>query len=514
MKTFSLDGRWRMAWAKHDAPIDRNALTDIAAIQSADIPTVEAKVPGNAELSLSEAGILPDDLFYGDNILLVQEYEDCHFWYYRSFDAEGFGEGDAIRFEGIDTVAEIYLNGVLLGKTENMLIPHELILPELRHCGNELVVHILPTCIEARKYPVDAGSFALRYNYDSLQIRKAGHCFGWDIMPRVVSAGIWRSVTLIEKKAERIEEIYLYTLSVDAAANRATIGCYHNLTLEKGCLRGYRIRVEGVLGESRFASEQEVWHTCGRFTIGIGDAKLWWPRSMGAANLYDITVTLLYHDAVIDTRQLRFGIRTVKLERTSLTDSTGSGQFRFLVNGTPFFVKGTNWVPVDAFHSRDRARLPQILPMLTDIGCNAVRCWGGNVYEDDLFYDFCDENGIAVWQDFAMGCGVYPQDERFQKQLANEADVIIKRLRNHPSIVLWAGDNECDSAYSWGGAVRNPNANMLTRRVLPEAIERYDPYRSFLPSSPYIDEAAYNRPEGFREAYLPEQHCWGPQVGS
>ncbi|MBQ4575084.1 MAG: hypothetical protein IJA85_07755 [Clostridia bacterium] len=510
MNTFSLDGCWRMAWAKHDVPIKCDVLTSIAAIETAELCTVEAKVPGNAELSLSEADILPYDLFFGDNILLVQAYEDCHFWYYRSFDAVGFGAGDAIRFEGIDTIAEIYLNGELLGKTENMFIPHEFSLPALREKGNELVVHILPVCIEARKYPVDAGSFAQRYNYDSLQIRKAGHCFGWDIMPRVVSAGIWRPVMLVEKKEERIEEIYFYTLRTDCTAGSAVIGFYHNLVLTGGNLKDYQIRVEGVCGESSFSSEQDIWHTCGRYPISIDDAKFWWPRSMGDANLYNIKVTLLRCGEVIDTKQLRFGIRTVRLERTSLTDREGNGQFRFHVNGQPFFVKGTNWVPVDAFHSRDRERLPQILPMLTDIGCNAVRCWGGNVYEDDLFYDFCDENGIAVWQDFAMGCGVYPQDERFQKQLSDEAGVIIRQLRNHPSIILWAGDNECDLAYSWGGAMRDPNKNVLTRRVLPEAVERHDPYREYLPSSPYIDQTAYDSSSGSQDA-LPEQHCWGPR---
>ena len=168
---------------------------------------------------------------------------------------------------------------------------------------------------------------------------------------------------------------------------------------------------------------------------------------------------------------------------------------------------GTNWVPLDAFHSQDPKRLDQALALLDDIGCNMVRCWGGNVYESDTFYDFCDAHGILVWQDFAMGCSVYPHDSEFMERLSKEAVYQIKRLRNHPALALWAGDNENDQAlYDWNGFVRNPNHNILTRQLLPELVRMHDYARPFLPSSPYISEEVFAG-----NGLMPENHLWGPR---
>ncbi|MBQ4349875.1 MAG: glycoside hydrolase family 2, partial [Clostridia bacterium] len=151
-------------------------------------------------------------------------------------------------------------------------------------------------------------------------------------------------------------------------------------------------------------------------------------------------------------------------------------------------------------------RLPAILPMLDDLGCNIVRCWGGNVYENDLFYDYCDAHGIMVWQDFAMACGVYPQDREFLDAMREEVIAVVKRLRNHPSIILWAGDNECDCAYAWGGEDRDPNDNRITREIIPDVLRITDYSRPYLPSSPYIDEEAYRT-----RGEISENHLWGPR---
>jgi beta-mannosidase len=168
---------------------------------------------------------------------------------------------------------------------------------------------------------------------------------------------------------------------------------------------------------------------------------------------------------------------------------------------------GSNWVPVDSYHSRDKARIPQIMELLDDIGCNALRCWGGNIYEDPLFYRYCDEMGIMVWQDFAMACGVYPTDNDFKEVIYREAVQVIRLLRQHPSIILWAGDNECDQFVAGDGYGRDPNLNRLTREVYPDAVYNEDPTRPFLPSSPYIDEDAAKLPQ----EYLSENHLWGPR---
>ena len=507
VKRLCLDGNWTLFYGPNQQVAKMtDRLTNREALEQSGLPMIDARVPGNFELALYDSGLI-DDPFFGHNVLKLQEFESYHTWYCLQFDVQGVDGSETLLFEGLDTFARIYLNGEMIGETDNMLIPHEIPAISLKEGANELVVHIRPATIEARKFEMEAGAFALRYNYDSLYVRRAPHTYGWDIMPRIVSSGIWRSVNLLQKPADRIVDAYVYTLSIDKGSARARVALFYNLAVSEDSLKGYRVRFRGQCGDSRFDAAHDVWHTGGRLEAHVENCKFWWPRTMGDPNLYDVTIELYKGDALVDTRRVRTGFRTVELRRTSVTDLEGRGEFCFYVNGERLFVLGTNWVPVDAFHSRDKERLPDILPMLTDVGCNAVRCWGGNVYEDDLFYEFCDENGVVVWQDFSMGCAVYPQDDEIAEKLRVEADAIVKRLRNHPSIILWAGDNEVDDAYGWTGLRRDPNDNRLTREVLPTSVRRHDPARPYLPSSPYWDREGFAR--GAR--YLPEQHIWGPR---
>ena len=182
------------------------------------------------------------------------------------------------------------------------------------------------------------------------------------------------------------------------------------------------------------------------------------------------------------------------------------GQFMFKVNGVPILVKGSNWVPADAFHSRDAGRYEKILALFVDLKCNFLRSWGGNVYEDDAFFNICDRNGIMVWQDFAMADAVYPITDDFLDLIRQEAVSVVSKLRNHPSLALWAGDNEVDGAYLFHGL--DPAHNKINREVLPQVVFRCDPYRPYLPSSPYISpEVAATG----NHQLMPEEHLWGPR---
>lgn len=505
MKTISLSGQnWTLIYVKNSVLADSDFRYDPDLLRSlgCEIP---ASVPGNLEIDLERAGKI-DDPFYADN----HRKRDCeylHCFYTRKFDYDGSLQSPSLVFEGIDTVADIYLNGQRIGSCDNMLIPHEFSVADvIAHGTNTLTVHIKPAVIEARKYTHALNDSAFIYNNESLYLRKAPHSFSWDIMPRMVSAGIWRPVYLKENKPDRIKEFYCYTRCCDE--NSASLYMQYNTAIsEDECLR-YTLSVRGVCGESTFSFTTPLWHTSGCGAIHVPSPKLWWPCFNGEQNLYDVTVTLLRDGEEADVYKTRMGIRTVALDRTSTTDARGDGEFCFRVNGKPIFCMGTNWVPVDALHSRDAERLPKLLPMLTDINCNIIRLWGGNVYENDLLYDFCDENGILIWQDFIMGCAIYPQDEAFQRRLHTEAVAVIKRLRHHASLLLWAGDNECDCAYlGWEGQMkRDPNQNVLTRGVLKDAVRVHDYTRPYLPSSPYIDEHAFTC-----GGPTSEDHLWGPR---
>ena len=492
------DMQWRIAYAHHEQACQKRLLT-IGDIEGAGFDTLPATVPGCLEKELMQAGKL-DDLYFSTNTLQAQGLEDVHVWYYTRIKIEK--KDQYLRFEGIDTFSDIYVNGKLVKSTDNMFLSYD-VQADWFTGENEVVVHIKPTMLEARKFTPPAISRALNYNYSSLYVRKAAHMFGWDIMPRIVSAGLWKEVKLLERKQDSIEQVYLLTHQIHQG-NLAFVHCFIHTNLSGVFAQDYQVRIEGVCGESRFSVEQRLWHTATRIYFEVPACKLWWPKNAGEQNLYDVTVTLLRNGAVCDTYTFAFGIRTVELERTEITDSDGNGEFCFRVNGKKIFILGTNWVPMDAMHCNDEARLPKALELLDDIGCNMVRCWGGNVYESDAFFDFCDRKGILVWQDFAMGCGIYPNEEEFAKRLEEEAVFQIKRLRNHPSLALWAGDNECD--HEMRGNKLDPNRNILTRSVLKKCVELHDYAREYLPSSPYISTPAF-RGEGL----MPEEHLWGPR---
>ena len=498
---FSLDGAWSLAYGFEPpaAPF-----TAIAEIERAGLPVHAATVPGNVELDLHAAGVVPDP-FHGTNLVGLRRFETAHFWYFRKFAADAPADLEPVlRFEGVDCYADVYLNGVHIGACDNMLIEHEFDVGGSLRAENELVVHIRPALEEAARFSYGPGVAAGPANYAGLYVRKAPHMFGWDIMPRALSAGLWRPVTLRFRPPERLESVYLRTLAADEREARLVL--HYGARLSDPVNRRYEIEVVGTCGDSRFAARAPMAFGAGRLPVSVPRPKRWWPRGRGAADLYDVTVRLFRDGDEIDSATFRHGIRTVVLRRTSLTDSQGNGEFCFEVNGERVFVLGTNWVPADAYHSRDVERIPRMIEFAKEAGCNMIRCWGGNVYENDLFFDLCDEAGILVWQDFALACAVYPQDDAFCERLAREATRVVRRLRGHACLALWAGDNECDEAHDWHGC-GDPNAHRPTREVLPRVLRVEDPARPYLPSSPYIDTAAYPA----SRAFLPERHLWGPR---
>ena len=504
----TFDNQWKIAYIAHESVDTRPVPKTVAELSSYGEGQMSAQVPIEFALALEENGIVPE-IYKDQNVLQLQKYESYHAFYGCSFSYQKKeGYIPELVFEGLDTVCEIWLNGQLLGKTENMFIPHTFRPDNLVEGDNELVLHFLPVTMEARKYEVKAGNTHMPYNFDSLHIRKAPHSYGWDIMPRIVTCGVFRPVYLQYRPMESIKQAYLMTVSADKKGKKASLLFFYELDIKAADLSSYTIELEGICGDSRFFAKKQLWSVAGEiFLEGLQDIKLWQPKGSGTPYLYDVCVTLKKDNAVLDRKQFRTGIRTVALERTSLTDMEMSGKFQFFVNGEKVFILGTNFVPMDAFHSRDRQRLTQACELLEDIGCNAIRLWGGNVYEDDYLYDFCDEHGILIWQDFMMACGLYPQDDRMCQMLFAEATAIVRRLRQHPSILLWAGDNEVDQFAYCTTFRRNPNDNILTRQVLPAVIRQEDSARPYLPSSPFIDGECFGKEPGM----FSEQHLWGPR---
>ncbi len=464
-------------------------------------------VPGNVELDLSAAGYLPADLYMGENIRQAEKFETYEWWYMASFAAEAPEENQRLflHFEGVDCFAEVYLNDFKIGESDNMFIPFEFdITPYLKGGKNTLAVRLRSAVLEENNIDTELYTMAnlWKRQTQSAYVRKAPHSYGWDIMPRAVSAGIWRGVYLDYRDDFYIKQLYAAARSI--SEEKAELLVMYELSLPQSAFgKKIEVSIEGVCADSSFKAVNSIRSKAGSFIASVEKPKLWWPRGYGKAELYKTSFSVFLDGEEKAKKEFNLGIRTVTLEHTDVTDGK-NGYFRFIVNGEEIMVKGSNWVPMDVYHSRDRQRYKKALDLAEDIGCNMLRCWGGTVYEDHEFFDFCDKHGIMVWQDFSMACFLYPQDVDFQNKIKKEAQTIVRRLRQHPSIVLWAGDNECDWVLS---RHQNPNmTNVITREILPSVVLNNDFFRPYLPSSPFVSEKASG------ESDMPEDHLWGCRI--
>lgn len=496
-----LDGDWTLYYAP-----EKGGKSDVFSADMLDKwPHIPAHVPGCAEEALVDAS-LEGDPFYDENLLNFNKYEYVQWIYRRCFDGAAVtpGKRALLRFEGIDTVADVYLNGEKIGHAENMLIEHEFDVTDILRSGeNELIVHIHSVMNFARAKEYNIGMRGTAHRSEICWTRKAAHCFGWDIMPRLVTSGLWRGVSLIERPMTRLTETYYAVPVVDRLKGTALLEYAYRFETDADTLEGFAVRVSGRCGEHTFCDEQPAWFVSGNCECMIQDACFWWPKGYGEAALYDVTMELIHFGEVVDVRHERIGLRTVRLERDF---APGQQKFAFYVNEVPIMVRGTNWVPLDAIHSRDAKRLEASFDLVRTCGCNMMRSWGGGVYESDRFFDLCDENGVMVWQDFCMGNTNYPQGADFAAVIEEEAAAVIRRLRNHASLAIWSGDNEIDTK-NMGFHYPHYDAryNRVAHETLVKSLEEHDPYRFFVRSSPEI-------PDGFDMNNVPEQHTWGPRA--
>ena len=497
-----LDGVWQLTGFL-EAGYRCESPDALSAVPAEPIP---AHVPGNVELDLHREGLL-EDPYIGTNVLDIAQYEGHEWWYSTTFSTPAEPGRNILRFEGLDLLATVWVNGAVVGEADNMFISHEFdVTNHLKPTGEKNTLHVRLGSVTraATRFPYEPIQNALPTNAEQLHIRKAPHMFGWDIMPRIVSAGIWRSVYLDIRGNYEISSLYYHPHSI--SENHAGLHVRWQINVPPEDLPRLSVRMRGTCSDSTFEAESGCRFVAGDLGVSIQSPKLWWPHGYGKPHLYDVEFELLLDGEVVDKCTDRIGLRDIQLERTDITTDDNPGEFIFRVNGEKILIKGSNWVPADAFHSRDAERIPRMLDLMEDIGCNMVRCWGGNVYEDHLFFNLCDENGFLVWQDFAMACGRYPQTDEFAAKLRAEAEHVVTKLRNHASLAVWCGDNECDEGYFFAGL--DPNTNRLTRQVLPEVVNRLDPWRPYVPSSPYHSPAMMAK----RDIQLmPERHMWGPR---
>ncbi|MFI1675685.1 glycoside hydrolase family 2 protein [Streptomyces sp. NPDC020607] len=442
---------------------------------------LEARVPGCIHTDLLTAGLIPDP-FLGANEHEVEWVGRRAWTYTRRLDEAAPGaaahERTDLVFEGLDTAAHIVLAGQELGRTRNM---HRTYRFDVTGRAGELNVTFASAYDEAASVQELTGERPNVYPQPFQYIRKMAANFGWDWGPTVVTAGMWRPVRLEHWSTARIARVRPL-VTVDGARGRVEL----RVDLERAASgAGRPLAVHAtVAGASARAVADDNAVT---LVLDVPDVELWWPRGYGEQPLYDIELTLLDGDEALDGWRRRVGFRTVELDRAA--DEHGTG-FTFVVNGERVFVRGVNWIPDDVLPSRItperyRARLEQTAAANVDL----VRVWGGGIYEDDAFYDACDELGLMVWQDFLFACAAYPEEQPLRGEVEAEARDNVVRLMPHPSLVLWNGNNE----NLWGfrdwdweqPLAGNSWGEGYYLGLLPRVVAELDPTRAYSAGSPW-----------------------------
>ncbi len=470
-----LDGNWRVAWTEYQG-------REPAPPAPQRIAPIPATVPGDVHLDLERQGLLPD-LFVGTNLDRAWWIEHKDWWYLTEFDAPAdLGEREAILvFHGLDTFASVWLNDELVGKSDNMFIRHEFPVTGKLKAGqqNRLCVR-LASC--AHSIVIDPDHKPLNWSPERLFCRKAQMSFGWDIAPRLVTAGIWRPVEIVLVDRGRLTGAGPAKVKFKGAAADATV----RVDVDWRGKDGEAGKLRGRLAGTEWEIDVKLRAGISTYEAGVKgvQAEAWWPAGYGDPNLVPLSVELVAGGDKIDALERRVGLRTIELVQEP--QPGGKQSFYFRCNGKRIFITGLNWTPLDAILARvTPERITRALEDLAGIGCNMLRVWGGGVYESDHFFGECDRLGIMVWQDFMMSCGWYPQTDEMAARIEAEARQVVRDFRHHPSIALWCGDNEIDVFYP-----KLMPENRLTRRVLAKVCGDLHPEVQYLPSSPMSPESA------------------------
>lgn len=450
----------------------------------------EGTVPGSVHTDLSGSH-LPADLYFRDNAEQCQWIENCDWQYSRTFQLSNIPDAATLVFEGLDTYADISLNGTFIASTDNMFISHSFDIKKLLRCGeNKLTVYFHSPVRRVADLPLCDGAFTR----ERMHTRRIQCTYGWDWVARFVTCGIWRDVYIDFTSGFHVKDVYVYTENIFENSAQivieASFGNYEN---------GGFAEIE-ILDPEQNSIYRHRWFRKEDFLkeyIDIPHARLWYPAGYGEQPLYTL---------IINGQTVRFGIRTVSI--LQLQDQEGSAYynkclkikdtvsgkcydrneeftgFELRINNIPVFCKGANWVPCEPFPSAEQdEKITTLLTLAKKANVNMLRVWGGGIFEKQHFYNECDRLGLLVTQDFLMACGSYPEQEAsFTEHMKKEATFAALALRNHPSLVWWSGDNE--NAIDGFDEAEDYHGRTAIHDGIYPVLNRLDPKRRFLLSSP------------------------------
>ncbi|KAI9899249.1 hypothetical protein N3K66_005710 [Trichothecium roseum] len=402
-----------------------------------------SQFPTNVHLDLLHHKLIPDP-YIGKNELEVQWVGE-RVWVYRtSFTSPAVSEGSkaVLSFEGLDTFATVVLNGEPILETDNMFIPERVdVTGKLKKQGEQNDMVITFDCAYLRgwelveKHPHHKWG-CWNGDVSRLAVRKTQYHWGWDWGPTLLSCGPWRPVSL-EVYESHIADLWT-TVEVDDSLSIAKVHAYVKTEGEAEKVT-FQLSLDG---NETLTAEATVNNNRAEAVIVVEKPELWYPVRYGKQPLYTLKATLLDDNEEVDISSKKIGLRKAELVQDPLIDQPGTS-FYFRINNIPVFCGGSDWIPADNFIPRiSKERYYDWVKLVADGNQFMIRVWGGGIYEEQAFYDACDELGILVWQDFMFGCGNYPAWPEMLDSIKREAEENVKMLRHHPSIVIWAGNNE------------------------------------------------------------------------
>ena len=473
-----------------------------------DTNWLPAKVPGTVHTDLLQNKIIPDP-FFSNNEKELQWIENEDWQYETKFTvskSELSNENCVLKFEGLDTYAEVFLNGNKILSANNMFRTWKVEVKKFLILGQNKLEITFASAVKKGKEATQKLSYTLPGD-EKVFTRKAQYQYGWDWGPRFATAGIWRKVSMQFWNKATFKNISYE--QKELTAQKAKVD-FH-FTIEASSAGAYDIK----FGNVPFSRKLKKGINKVAISLDLPNPIFWWPNGMGVAHQYIFDFSLYFKQLKLEEKSIKIGLRTIELVHEK--DSIGKS-FYFKVNGIPVFMKGANYIPPDSFLPRVSSLDYQaIVKNAAEANMNMLRVWGGGVYADDAFYESCDKNGILVWQDFMFACAMYPGDAAFLENVKQEVVDNVNRLQNHPCMALWCGNNESDEGWHNWGWQKQYNYSVkdstkiwndyqkLFHEVIPKTLDSLlskDKNR-YWPSSPSI---GWGRKESLTQG---DSHYWG-----
>eukprot|EP00057_Strongylocentrotus_purpuratus_P006506 XP_011660980.1 PREDICTED: beta-mannosidase isoform X2 [Strongylocentrotus purpuratus] len=452
--TFGLNGQWKVTNANG----------------SVSIP---GQVPGSVHTALISAGILSDPYYRFNDDLYKWVARDNWTYTFNFAVTSDFTNKHNVKLvsKGLDTIADVTLNGILIGSSTNMFVHHVWDVKHAIKVGENViqVAFLSPITYSAtrsREYPYDVPPDCpppVQHGFCHPNfIRKEQCSFSWDWGPGFAPIGIWKDVYLEAFDDPILRDVVAIPYEVGTPIpswwmNVTMNFDLGNLSSNESVDATIIIWFPTLHYQFTFAITLDIDHEQISKQVSVPQAQTWFPHGYGPQPLYSLNVTLKIPSGETSWRSMKVGFRKVELVQEKIANSTGLS-FYFKINTIPIFIKGSNWIPADAFQERiTPGNMSRLLQSAVDANIHALRVWGGGVYEQDEFYELCDELGIMVWQDFMFACAMYPVDEPFLSSVAEEVRYQVRRLSNHPSVIAWSANNENEGALrqDWYNTSRN-----------------------------------------------------------